>query len=118
MQTADNDFTKATGIEAIAVIGQLKCLVVKKLQYKSIPIQRLAYAIYHYPESKGNNAIKVTSTCGVANCVLKDHLRAIYKPTKKDIEYIHDNMGSPGIEFLSHVMKVSLPMLKDWWESQ
>lgn len=103
---ASNEFMALFGIEAFPLLGGSNCLIVKHLTYNGHPIQRVAYLGYISSLThQGTSAIKVNATCGIANCVLRDHLIASYKPTKKDQEYIRDNLYL-GHEFLTNALRV------------
>lgn len=109
----NNEFSVLTGILAIEVLNTQKCLVTKILSAsKGVPIQKYAYHLY--TKSLPHRYIKISSTCGILNCVKKDHLIAKYEPTKKDIDYISTYLKIDGIEQLSSVLKVPTNILEDY----
>lgn len=112
----NNEFSVLTGILAIEVLNTDKCLVTKALSISGgTPIQRYAY--YLYTNTPPNKHIKISASCGILNCVRKDHLIAKYQPTKKDIDYISTYLKIDGIEQLSKVLKVPSNLLTDYLSS-
>lgn len=85
-KTAKNEFSKLSGIEATQLSGSIDCLVAHQLRVspsatatpftitKSIPIKKFAYALYHNVAISDIKSVK--QTCGVAQCVKREHLEA------------------------------------------
>lgn len=114
-KSADNEFTASFGIEAFQMKGGSNCLIVKKTLYYGMPVQRVAYCeTINFIQGRAVAALKVTPTCGVLNCVSRDHLVATYEPTKKDHQYIIDNINTLGISFLAHAFKIPLPVFEEY----
>lgn len=83
---AKNDFTRLTGIFAIQVRIPNGCLVVDQLKTGGMSVQRYAY-IHYFDLPRLHRSVSVTTVCDVENCVKKDHLKVVYKPTKEHIDY-------------------------------
>lgn len=94
--------------------GGSNCLITKHNTISgNISVQRYAHSKYFfYPLN--NSKVKVKSTCGVLNCVNKNHLIAEYKPTKKDIEYINTYIKVDGIEIMSHRLEIPIHILTEF----
>src|SRR5574343_357430 len=104
----NNEFSALSGIEAFELLGGQNCLITK-----SKNTQPIAYELYRNIQ-KMSKKIKVYSTCGIKNCVKKDHLIAIYKPTKKETEYIKTYAKIDGSEQLAHVLKVPRDLMENY----
>lgn len=112
----NNEFSSITGILALEVLNKHKCLITNVLTISNgIPVQRFAYSLY--TNTSPNRYIKVTPSCGVLNCVRKDHLVAKYVPSKKEADYINTYLRIDGVDNLSHTLKVPLALLKDYLSS-
>lgn len=110
-KTAKNPFTALCGKRAFELFGGTNCLVTESVTTTgSMDIKKYAYFLYLDFKNQ-NKDIRVTSTCGVANCVKKDHLVAEYSPSKADLEYINTYKDVDGIEVLAHNMKVPVDLL-------
>jgi len=108
---ADNEFTAITGIEAILIMNGSNCLVVRKMTADRCPIQRYSYCLYSNNKLFYKNPyIKVTSSCGVLNCVRQNHLTATYEPTTKDNTYILEHLKIEGHEQLAHIKNIPLAL--------
>lgn len=103
-KSADNEYTALTGIMAFKMNGGSNCLLIR---FGSKKKQKDAFSMYRDEFYKLNRNIKVTSTCGVLNCVKKDHLVAKYYPSKKEKEYIEIY----GKEVASNSLNVPIEML-------
>lgn len=76
---ADNIFERETGIRIYKMIGGSECHIVphprilykKKKQY---PVRVIAVALYHNLTPEVISTTRVTTSCGVTNCVHPDHL--------------------------------------------
>lgn len=108
-------FQKLTGIETFEVLGRGNCEIVKILSQIRLPIQRYAFGIFQENiDYAKNSCIKITPTCGILNCVKKDHLKAVYEPTKKDAQYIKDYLNIDGVDRLAHVFNAPISLLEDY----
>lgn len=114
---AKNDFTRLTGAEAIEMEGGSNCILAKKKTMNGFDIKRYAYCLYiDFRKGIDNSYIKMSNKCNVNNCVKQEHLIATFKPTKEDIQYICDNLKTNGIEWLSNVFTVPIPLLSKFIE--
>jgi hypothetical protein len=78
-RNADNEFTTLTGIRAIQMEGGSNCLITKQNTLNNKPIRKVAYLLYNNitgVHPKRLRAMKVKTSCGVKNCVCRDHLIA------------------------------------------
>jgi hypothetical protein len=76
---ADNEFTALTGIRAIQMDGGSNCLITKQSTLNGTPIRKAAYILYNETykvHPKRLKLMKVKTSCGVKNCVHRDHLVA------------------------------------------
>lgn len=111
-KTAKNIFTALSGKDAFQMFGGSNCLIVKNLTVSGKQnVQRYAYSLYQEETYILNKFIKITCTCGVANCIKKEHLIAEYIPSKEEIEYINTYKDVDGIEVLAHNIKVPVELL-------
>jgi hypothetical protein len=79
MLKADNEFSALTGLEAIQLSGSHDCLVTNKKTFNGLPVAKVAYIKYHKLESqhrKRKKLLRVYRTCGVDQCVKREHLKA------------------------------------------
>lgn len=99
-----SDFQRATGILTIEQRGGSNCLLIDQIAVNNKSPQRVAYSIYTETLKTFNLStnIHIFTSCGVENCISKDHIKAIYKPTKPNIKYIQDH---------SHEYRNDLPEL-------
>lgn len=110
--SAKDEYQKAVGVKTIQLRGSCDCLIINRLKYKdTYTNQQHAYSVYN--NTPINKAIKVTNTCGIEQCIKKEHLVAKYHPTKDDIEYIKLNKMM-GIDYLSHVLKIPEDLLQEF----
>lgn len=114
------EFSKLSGIDSYENLGGSNCVITrtptltrKSFLYKQIPAPKYAYYIYNGIHDN-NGDIRVKTTCGVDNCVTRDHLIATYFPKKTDIEYIDQYLKIDGIEVLVHTLKVPIDLLEKY----
>lgn len=109
-KNAKNGFTALTGIEAFQMLGGSDCLIVKNKSVKGY--NPLRYAYMKYCGMNGiNENISVKNSCGVLNCVKKEHLIAVFNPTIEDKEYIRVYSKVNTKEELAHWFKVPIELL-------
>lgn len=109
-----NEFSFLSGIEAIPMLGGSECLLSKqKATTNHLPIQRHAYILYN-KNIAISPSLYISSTCGVKNCVKREHLQAKYCPTEADKKYIKDWLKVYGKEQMAHTMKVPLDIFEAW----
>ena len=78
---ATNDFSAFSGLEATQLTGNSECLVTKNKTHDRMSMKKYAYLQYHeIYDTRTVKATKVKQTCGVDQCVNKDHLVATNKP--------------------------------------
>lgn len=104
----NNAFSAITGIDAFELSGGQNCLVTK-----SVNLQKKAYELYTKTSNLGAR-IKISSVCGIQNCVKPEHLVATYKPTAKDAEYIKTYYKIDGAEHLAHAFKVPQNLMEEY----
>ncbi len=114
------EFSKLSGIDSYENHGGFNCAITraltfskKEFSYIKIPAPKYAYYIYNGIHDN-NGDIRVKTTCGVQNCVTKDHLIPEYFPNKKDIEYINTYLKIDGIEVIAHNLKVPIDLLENY----
>ena len=93
-KSAQNEFSAITGREAIQLSGSSDCLISPHTTTgEGVSIQHLAYDAYYRPgedvirrkkSDMLHRSVKVRAICGVDQCVKKEHLEAVFKPTKKE----------------------------------
>lgn len=111
-------FTRLTGVECVEVMGGDNCLVSKLKSHKRIPIQQYAYYIHNDMFGiEYNPKVHIKSTCGVANCIKKEHLQGTYKPYKEDQKYIADNIKTTGLSHMAHMLKVTPELLQHYLDT-
>lgn len=114
---ASEPYQKATGVKTIQLRGNCDCLIINRLKYKEkYTNQQHAYSIFN--GITFNPDIKVTNTCGIVQCIKKEHLLAVYKPNKEDAQYIKDNRSMYSIEELAFFVKTPVQLLQDYLNSQ
>jgi hypothetical protein len=107
------EFSKLSGVDSFEVDGGTQCHIVRSLTTKGMPSSKYAYFLFIGNLSL-NSDIRVKTTCGVKNCVKKEHLVAEYFPNKKDKEYIDMYYKLDGIEQLAHVFVVPVDLLEKY----
>ncbi len=117
--TADNEYTALTGIMAFQLMGGSNCLIVRyPTKGRGVATHRFAYGLYNSKYAKHfNKYVKVTTSCGVLNCVKKEHLHAIYKPSKKEADYIALYIKIDGIEDLAHKQGIPIDLLQSYLDT-
>lgn len=110
-----SEFTKLTGIETWNVYGDNQCILVKSTHItpKRLPSPKYAYYVYNLCLNTSHD-VYVSTSCGVKNCVKKEHLQPKYKPTVKDQEYIKTYLKIDGIELLSKNLKVPIELFTEY----
>ncbi len=113
---ADNDYTAQTGKEAYTLHGGSACVVAVYKMFGNLTCQQYAYYIFNLKDLNlpFNTKIKVSSTCGATNCVNRDHLVAVYKPSKENQQYITDYLKTDGISVIAHNLQVSKELLQTY----
>lgn len=104
---AENEYSVLTGNEAFKMAGGSGCLIVKSAFHLSRPMARYAYKLYSEDYDLNRN-VEVSNSCGVLNCVLKDHLEAVYKPSKVDRDYIDTYLKVDGAEVLAKNLNIPI----------
>lgn len=104
----NNPFSVLSGIEAFEMEGGSGCTIIKSKNY-----QIQAFCLYN-ELSEISPKLKIIPSCGVKNCVKKEHLIATYQPTKKDAEYIKDYLKIDGAEYLSHTLNVPIGVFEEY----
>lgn len=111
----NNEFSQHTGIESVNVENDLGCVVTRqKTTQKGTSITLYAYMCYIDFKGKINTGVKISQTCGILNCVQRDHLLATYTPSENDIEHISNYLKIDGKEHTAHVLKVPLSLFKEY----
>ncbi len=111
-ENATNEFSRLSGIETFDIIkndGKIEHFITKKLTHSRMPIQGYAYRLY--TDTEYNPSIKIESSCGLLNCVYKDHLIASYSPTRVDKAYILSNASLYSLSELADILKAPADLL-------
>lgn len=115
-KSAKNEFTAVTGIRAVQLLGGSNCIAVGSKTIKSEKPCRFAYRKYNKVYEL-NEWVNVYTTCGVLNCVSKEHIVAEYKPTKNDLEYIGTYHKVNSLEEMAHYMRVPVQVYEVWYNN-
>lgn len=115
LKVSASEFSRLSGTDTFEIYGGSNCVIVRALTQtkKSIPSPKYAYLIYNL-HGANNGDIRVKTTCGVQNCVTREHLIAEYFPNTKDKEYIDTYYKIDGVEQLAHNLKVPVDLLEKY----
>lgn len=113
-KTSDNDFGRFSLKRTISSIGGLGCILTKYTKTcRGVSLQQYAYWLFHKDTDfiSPNKNIKVTPSCGVLNCVKKEHLTAEFVPSKDNLEYLKDW----GIaDYTAHTLNIPQSLLNQY----
>lgn len=109
--SAKNEFSRIAGIRAIQMKGGSECIIVDNNTIKGFSVDKYAYIIYNGIGYSLNRNIDYVRSCGVENCVKREHIKAIYTPSKSDLEYINSYGKSMSREDLAKALCVPVDIL-------
>lgn len=109
------EFSRIEGIDAYEMNGGSGCIITRKTVFRRINNNRRAYFAYvGFPIYGANYNIQVSNTCGVLNCVKREHLIAVYQPSKKEQEYIATYLKIEGKEQLAHTLQIPITLFEQY----
>ncbi len=110
-KTAKNEFSAITGLKAMEMKGGSNCIIVNQLTISGMACARYAYIKYIDHKYGLNINVHVSQSCGVLNCVKREHLIVEYTPSKKDMEYIKGYGSVMDDVELSHILHIPSDLL-------
>ena len=85
-KSADNEFTRFTGLRVTKLTGNSDCWICHEKASKTVPVRKISYAVHqnwspmHMPATaRRMKLLRVKQTCGVDQCVNPDHLVGVEK---------------------------------------
>ncbi len=115
-----SEFSKLTGVESFILEGGSNCIITSSSNLSGFISETPRYAYYYYNDKKPLSwtCIKVSTTCGVKNCVKKEHLVPFYLPDENDKDHIDNYLEEIGILNMAEALKVPVELFIDYLEKQ
>lgn len=110
---AKNEFSKISGQATIQLTGNSNCLVTRQATANGLSIQRYSYErVYNDFSFDLSNSVRVTTICGVNQCVKKEHLKATFYPKEEDKGYLESFGKNATTEEQAHYLGIPVDVLK------
>lgn len=115
-----SEFSKLTGVESFIMEGGSDCIITSSSHLSGFISETPRYAYYYYNDKKPLSwtCIKVSTTCGVKNCVKKEHLVPFYIPDENDKDHIDNYLEEIGIFKMAQALKVPIDLFRNYIENR
>lgn len=111
---AKNEFEKKFGVKTVEISGALDCVISMNKYIKTVDCKRKAFELYFGSITR---EVTINTSCGINECIKKEHLTYTYKPFKKNQDYIKTYLKLDGSEVLAHRLGISEGILVNYLEN-
>lgn len=108
---AKNEFEKKFGVKTVEISGSLNCVISLNKYIKTVDCRRKAFELYFGSITK---EVRVKTSCGINECIKKEHLTHTYEPFKKNQDYIETYLKIDGTKVMAHRLGIGEGILVDY----